>query len=51
MGCDGLYDVINNDEIPELLKNFKGKNYAVELVKYVINKGTTDNVSVIVIEL
>ena len=51
LGCDGLYDVINNDEIPELLKNFKGKNYAVELVKYVINKGTTDNVSVIVIEL
>ena len=21
MGCDGLYDVINNDDIPELLKN------------------------------
>jgi serine/threonine protein phosphatase PrpC len=51
LGCDGLYDVIDNNEIPELLKKFKGKNYAVELAKYAINKGTTDNVSVIVIEL
>lgn len=55
MGCDGLWDVISSEEIGqvigELIKQLKPDNLAVELAKLAIEKGSTDNVSVIVIEV
>jgi protein phosphatase PTC1 len=55
MGCDGLWDVISSEEIgqviEELIKQLKPDNLAVELAKLAIEKGSTDNVSVIVIEV
>jgi serine/threonine protein phosphatase PrpC len=51
MACDGLWDVIRNIELPYLLKKNKGKNYAVELVKEGLKRGSTDNISVVIIEI
>lgn len=51
--CDGLWDVLSNqdaiDYVNELLlnKKFKG-NYSKELAEHAINKGSLDNVSVII---
>ncbi len=54
MGCDGLWDVINNNDLFKLLNKFKqnnSKNLASDLAQEALKKGTTDNVSVIVIEM
>jgi serine/threonine protein phosphatase PrpC len=54
MGCDGLWDVISNDEIYTLLEKFsKGpiKNLASGMATEALNRGSTDNVSVIIIEI
>jgi len=52
VACDGLWDVINNqdaiDFIQELInKNFKG-NYAKSLCEYALAKGSMDNVTIII---
>ncbi len=52
LACDGLYDSLTNDEIVKFIgglqfKNFNG-NYAKELANYAIDKGSQDNVSVII---
>ena len=55
MGCDGLWDVIESEEIGKIINRLVKKNnpdnLAVELAKLAIEKGSTDNVSVIVIEV
>lgn len=53
LACDGLWDVIDNLELHSLIKKCKKKkinNIAVFLAEYALNKGSTDNVSVIVLE-
>ena len=54
MACDGLWDVIENDELYKLLKKYqinKLSNYATELATEALNRGSTDNISIIVLEL
>ena len=54
MGCDGLWDVINNNDLFKYLNEFKAngsKNLAADLAKKALELKTTDNVSIIVIEL
>ena len=54
MGCDGLWDVINNNDLYELLELYSKKtkiNLAADLANEALIKNTTDNVSVIVIEI
>ena len=51
MACDGLWDEIKNEELPKLFKKYEGKNYAVELVNEALRRGSTDNISVIVIKI
>jgi serine/threonine protein phosphatase PrpC len=51
--CDGLWDVLSNQDVVDFVnelrgnKKFKG-NYAKELAEHAINKGSLDNVTVIV---
>jgi len=52
MGCDGLWDVVSNQEAVNFIntlfnKQFTG-NYAKEISEYAIKKGSMDNVSAIV---
>ncbi len=54
MGCDGLWDVINNEDLYGLLNKFKSKgstNFAADLANEALIRGTTDNVSIIIIEM
>jgi serine/threonine protein phosphatase PrpC len=51
MACDGLWDVIQNDELCSLLKSYNGKNYASELVSEGLRRGSSDNISVVVIKI
>lgn len=54
MGCDGLWDVIENKDLFNLLNKFKesgSKNLASDLAQEALKRGTTDNVSVIIIEI
>jgi serine/threonine protein phosphatase PrpC len=54
MGCDGLWDVINNEDLFGLLTKFKekgSKNIAADLANEALIRGTTDNVSIIIIEM
>ncbi len=54
MFCDGLYASLNNEDIIKIInisKKKKSKNLAVDLVEESLKQGTTDNVSLIVIEL
>ena len=54
MACDGLWDVIENNELFDLLNNYKKndkENYAVELVNEALKRGSCDNISIIVIEV
>ena len=51
-GCDGLYDVLTNQDIVDYIielfnNNFNG-NYAKQLAEYALNKGSLDNVTVII---
>lgn len=53
MACDGLWDVIENKELFELLEGYKSnnsKNLAVNLANEALKKGSYDNVSIIIIE-
>ena len=52
IGCDGLWDVCEDDKAIELIKGIKDVNDASKvLVDYAISNGTTDNVTVMVIRL
>jgi len=52
MACDGLWDVLSNQNAVEFIRdlqftNFTG-NYAKELATYGFNRGSSDNITVIV---
>ena len=53
-GCDGLYDVLSNQDIVDFIIELYNKNitlrvnYAKELAQYAYNKGSTDNITVII---
>lgn len=52
IGCDGLFETLNNNIAVEFIrdlqfKNFNG-NYAKELANLSYNKGSTDNITVII---
>lgn len=60
MACDGLWDVIESADIGKIIKkiidtdtntNTNTKNIAIELANYALLKGSTDNVSIIIIEI
>ena len=54
MACDGLWDVINNEELHPLIKKFKengSKNLAISLVNEALKRKSGDNISAIVIEI
>ncbi|KAH3679611.1 hypothetical protein WICMUC_000843 [Wickerhamomyces mucosus] len=52
IACDGLWDVISDQQACELIKNIKDANVAAKvLVKHALSKLTTDNVTVMVILL
>lgn len=55
MACDGLWDVINSESVGEIINEIINKknpeNIAVELANWALNQGSSDNISVIVIEV
>ena len=55
MGCDGLWDVVQNNELFKLLEEFKKKgcndNLASCLASECLKRGCTDNISIIIIEI
>ena len=54
MACDGLWDVINPDELNTIFDEFSKlnvDNLAISLAELALKKGSTDNVSIIVIEV
>ena len=54
IGCDGLFDVISDQEAVDAIANMKhttAKKMAEKLVRIALERNTTDNVSVIVIRL
>lgn len=55
IGCDGLWDVVLNDEIGDLIDEFLKKtnnpNPAKDLAELAIKRGSGDNVSVIIVDL
>jgi len=50
LACDGLWDVISDQEAVDLVRGFKGEKNAVSkrLVQEGLTRGTTDNLTVIV---
>lgn len=56
MACDGLWDIIETKNLGKIINNIKKNNpkidnISVELANYALKKGSTDNISVIVIEV
>jgi serine/threonine protein phosphatase PrpC len=55
MACDGLWDIIDSEDlgsvINKILKKKNQDNIAVGLANWALDNGSTDNVSVIVIEV
>lgn len=56
MACDGLWDVINSEDLGKVInnilnKNKKTNNLAVELADWALKNGSTDNISLIIIEV
>lgn len=56
LACDGLWDEIESKDLGNVIKdinskNIKNVNLASELANYALKKGSTDNISVIVIEI
>ena len=52
IACDGLWDVIDDQEACELIQDIDDPNEAANtLVKYALNNGTTDNITVMVVML
>lgn len=50
--CDGLYDVLSNQDITDYIINLKNNNftgnYAKELAEYAYEKGSLDNITTII---
>ncbi|CAI4323711.1 AIG_G0008750.mRNA.1.CDS.1 [Saccharomyces cerevisiae] len=52
LACDGLWDVIDDQDACELIKDITEPNEAAKvLVRYALENGTTDNVTVMVVFL
>ncbi|SMN20280.1 similar to Saccharomyces cerevisiae YDL006W PTC1 Type 2C protein phosphatase (PP2C) [Maudiozyma saulgeensis] len=52
IACDGLWDVIDDQEACELIQDIDDPDEAASiLVKYALNNGTTDNITVMVVLL
>jgi protein phosphatase PTC1 len=52
LACDGVWDVIEDDEAVELVSKFeKAQEAAKHLLVTALKKGSTDNISVIVVKL
>lgn len=52
LACDGLWDVIEDQEACDMIKDIKDPNEAAKiLVRYALENGTTDNVTVMVVSL
>lgn len=52
LACDGLWDVIDDQEACEIIKDIKEPNEAAKtLVRYALENGTTDNVTAMVVYL
>lgn len=52
LACDGLWDVIDDQEACEMIKEIQDPNEAARiLVRYALENGTTDNVTVMVVHL
>lgn len=52
LACDGLWDIIEDQDACELIKDIDDPNEAAKLlVKYALEHGTTDNVTVMVVRL
>lgn len=52
LACDGLWDIIEDQDACELIKEIDDPNEAAKLlVKYALEHGTTDNVTVMVVRL
>ncbi|EHN03235.1 Ptc1p [Saccharomyces cerevisiae x Saccharomyces kudriavzevii VIN7] len=52
LACDGLWDVIDDQDACELIKDINEPNEAAKvLVRYALENGTTDNVTVMVVFL
>ena len=55
MGCDGLWDVVKNEELYKLLEDFKkngcAENLASCMATECLKRGCTDNISIIIIEI
>lgn len=50
MACDGLWDVMENQEVIDfILKNKNSQNLLNKLTDHALQKGSTDNISVIVV--
>ncbi|QLG71871.1 hypothetical protein HG535_0C02210 [Zygotorulaspora mrakii] len=50
IACDGLWDVIDDQEACEIIKDIKEPNEAAKtLVRYALENGTTDNVTAMVV--
>ena len=50
IACDGLWDVMSNQEVIDFINNNKNKrcNLSKKLAEHAIEKGSTDNISVII---
>ncbi|KAA6392966.1 MAG: hypothetical protein EZS28_011506 [Streblomastix strix] len=53
LACDGLWDVMTDDEVAEFVSHIKGdaQQIARILVQEALKRGTTDNVTVLVVKL
>lgn len=54
MACDGLWDIIDSLSLGSIINELickKSDNIAVELANYALKKGSTDNISIIIIEV
>ena len=53
LGCDGLFDVVSDEDTVDFVKRFEGNktDVAGHLVEEALRRGTTDNVSAIVVWL
>lgn len=52
--CDGLFDVVNDDEVVSVVNQYKPSEYedaAARLVDIAWYRGSTDNVSVMIFTL
>ncbi len=52
LACDGVFDVLTNDEIAALIEGVESSHLCAKLIMdAAIQKGSTDNISVVVVDL